>query len=257
MNLIDIFNDTKLKSLNINDDIDKSIDVYTSDELNCVSVSDVSNYNNIYVVNGGTVNTGYKLSFYGNQTVAILNFANGIFPGGFVEYGSHAQEECICRSTSLFKYITSKKANELFYSVNKSNYSNGLCTDNVLYTRDVAILKDDTTYEDVPLSRFDVITCPAPCCELDEKDALDVYLHRITNIVISAIKNDVDILVLGAWGCGAFGNNPILVAQAFARVLNTYNVAFNKIVFSFVDELRDVFIEQLEKYYLGEVKYDL
>lgn len=97
---------------------------------------------------------------------------------------------------------------------------------------------------------------PSTIIQLPDYDALKIYRNRIGGIVKAAIVNNADCIILGAWGCGAFGQSPTLVAQAFAEVLNDYSGAFRKIVFAIrptsgvgSDMTYDEFKRQLETYY--------
>lgn len=185
--------------------------------------------------------------------VAVLNFANPIEPGGGVLRGAKAQEENICRSSNLYKSLTSKNAYE-YYQLNnkilsKNQYNSMfLGTDQVIYSPDVLILKENVGYPDRFLRveqyiettySVDVITCAAPFFSgsgymLPNGDLQYLFEKRIRNILEVAIDNEVDVLILGAFGCGAFHNPPDVVADAFREVLLTdrYRKSFEQIVFA-------------------------
>lgn len=187
--------------------------------------------------------------------VAVLNFANPIEPGGGVLRGAKAQEENICRSSNLYKSLTSKNAYE-YYQLNnkilsKNQYNSMfLGTDQVIYSPDVLILKESEWYRPGFLCdekeqyvettyNVDVITCAAPFFSgsgymLPNGDLQYLFEKRIRNILEVAIDNEVDVLILGAFGCGAFHNPPDIVADAFREVLLTdrYRKSFEQIVFA-------------------------
>ncbi len=185
--------------------------------------------------------------------VAVLNFANPIEPGGGVLRGAKAQEENICRSSNLYKSLTSKNAYE-YYQLNnkilsKNQYNSMfLGTNQVIYSPDVLILKENVGYPDRFLRveqyiettySVDVITCAAPFFSgsgymLPNGDLQYLFEKRIRNILEVAIDNEVDVLILGAFGCGAFHNPPDVVADAFREVLLTdrYRKSFEQIVFA-------------------------
>lgn len=78
--------------------------------------------------------------------------------------------------------------------------------------------------------------------------------------MLSALENKAKTLVLGAWGCGAFGQNPYVMARAFAVVLNKYNKLFDRIIFAIKattkerdDDMYEVFKLVLEVFYKGKV----
>ena len=60
---------------------------------------------------------------------------------------------------------------------------------------------------------------------------------RIRNILEVAAAQDADILVLGAFGCGAFNNPPALVADVFRGFLvsREYGRYFRKVLFAIPD----------------------
>lgn len=185
----------------------------------------------VEIVHGGTVEVGYK---YANQyRTAILNFADAITPGGLVLVGGTTQEENICRCSNLYEALTIGECMKDYYRANAKT-KGSVYLDKVIYSADVTIFRDDVSYKLIEPKKLDVITCPAPSAFFkDDKVALKIYKNRIRNIVNSAILNDADCLVLGAWGCGAFCQDPKLISKAFVEVLNELSGGFKKIVFAF------------------------
>ena len=245
----------------------KSTKVYTPTELTEFSKTlklNILSETPIKLVMGGTVSTGYNSTLYpSNKRVAILNFANAFTPGGMVLKGSSAQEENICRCTNLYESLVSKNGKP-YYTINSGMVDIGvngeIYTDTLIYTPNVTVFRNDVNYSLITPSYVDVITCPAPCAaNMDYTTAITIYEKRIQKIVLAAIANNVDTLVLGAWGCGAFGQNPRLIAQAFATVLNTYHGCFKEIIFAIrptyggnaVDITYNIFKEELSKGYFG------
>ena len=184
----------------------------------------------VRVENDGTVSAGSKSAIRGRKT-AILNFADGIEPGGLVLVGETTQEENICRCSNLYASLTTEKAYNEYYKVNAKAVS-GVYTDRIIYSKDVTFFKDDVTYADVSPYKMDVITCPAPSTKITNRDTeYSVIYSRLENIIKSAVINNVDTLILGAWGCGAFGQDPILICRCFNELLKKYN-AFNEVIFA-------------------------
>ena len=189
-----------------------------------------SNHTPITMVSGGTVETAYK--YAKDNKVAMLNFANALVPGGLVLTGAQNQEENICRCTNLYPILASNKCKSMYYDVNKSK-NDSIYSDNLIYSPRIVIFKDDKTYKRVVPREVDVITCPAPRYKfINDTDALNTYVTRIKNIILAPVSHSVDTLVLGAWGCGAFGQNTVLIARAFATVLNEYSGLYDNIVFA-------------------------
>lgn len=212
------------------------------------------------MIKGGTVSTGY--SYADKNRVAILNFADALVPGGLVEIGAHTQEENICRCSNLYPTLANDKSAREYYVPNKRN-GNFIYTDRIIYSRDVTVFKDDKTYENIEPRKLDVITCPAPSERLPDYEAGLVYRARIEQIIFSAIENGAECIVLGAWGCGAFGQDPVLIAEAFADVLNFYGGYFKKVVFAIRPTYGEVsggtykvFEDILSKNYEGGVMYE-
>ena len=73
--------------------------------------------------------------------IAILNFANGVNPGGGVVYGADAQEESLCRATNLYPCLTKPDVFGEFYDFN--NRRDFYFSDRVIYSENVCVFKDE------------------------------------------------------------------------------------------------------------------
>lgn len=192
----------------------------------------------IFVVPDSTFSAAQKNLRYGKT--AVLNFANPQYPGGGASKGAVAQEECLCRCSNLYLCLSAPNIFEDYYFYHKK-YTNHLFSDRLIYTKDVVVFKDES---EVPalLSRdewffVDVITCAAPYIakiDIDNTSLKSLFKSRIKNIFEAAIDNGVEVIILGAFGCGAFKNPPEVVAEAFHEVIdeNGYADNFKKIVFA-------------------------
>lgn len=180
--------------------------------------------------NGGTVSTAY--SYAKKYRVAMLNFANALTPGGGVLSGSSAQEENICRCTNLYESLTTPIAIARYYNRNEQMLKvEPRYTDTLVYSPGVIIFKDDIDYKRIPPLLVDVITCPAPMGGATDKME-DLLKRRMEGIVKSAIYHGVDVLILGAWGCGVFLQDPVIMARLFGEVLKKYSKYFEVIDFA-------------------------
>jgi len=170
------------------------------------------------------------LSIPKGRSVAILNFADFIKPGGGVVSGSSAQEECICRCTNLYPSLR----DEPLYKEHKEilNDVGYVFNDDIIYTSNVSIIKD-AGYEKLAPEDFytvDVITCCAPnmrYAEISENELKDIMIRRWGNILTIAEKKDIEELILGAWGCGAFKCDPSIVANAFKEAASKIKYSGN------------------------------
>ena len=187
------------------------------------------------------------------KKVAVLNFASAIKPGGGVVHGAGAQEECLCRCSTLYPLLNTAENKKAYYEPNKKLGDN-FHTDDIIYTPDVVICKTDTAFpervSEEEFAKVDVITCAAPNLnvkdskrysgdngftgELSLDDQYKLHYKRCKHILNVAAANGVDILVLGAFGCGAFKNNPDAVAKAMHEACKEYSKAFDIINFAVV-----------------------
>lgn len=192
-----------------------------------------------------TFAAAYKHRIYKNRSgenvvarVAVLNFANPHNPGGGVVNGAMAQEECLCRSSNLYAALTTNKAIENYYNYNR-NLEGLTFSDRIIYSKGVTVFKNDEYFpKQLPQAQWfqvDVITCAAPFNKnqiINESELMKILIKRIHTIFSAAYYHGAQVLVLGAFGCGAFGNPPEIVAKAFHEVWRGYKKDFIKIVFA-------------------------
>lgn len=171
---------------------------------------------------------------------AVLNFANPENPGGGVRLGAMAQEECLCRSSNLYACLSAQSVYEDYYQFHR-NLPGSFYSDRLIYSEGVTIFKDGA---DTPrlMNRdewfqVDVITCAAP--NLAQRRYTNATVlwrrlqRRIRNILEAAANHGVEVLILGAFGCGAFKNPPSTVAYTFKEVIDEYyRGVFKKIIFA-------------------------
>ena len=155
-------------------------------------------------------------------TPLVLNFANGIYPGGGVRMGATAQEEDLCRCSSLLLSLESSQASE-YYQYNRSLQS-CMGSDAMIWTRDVVVVKNSQGQLLDEPQLVSVLSCSAPYVSkgMDGLTRSQYELlmgDRISRILICAYHLGYRDLVLGAFGCGAFGNDPHLVARLFYQKL--------------------------------------
>lgn len=177
----------------------------------------------------------------GRGKTAVLNFANPHYPGGGVARGAMAQEECLCRSSNLYPCINGEGVFEEFYGYHRTKTDYDF-SDRLIYSPGVTVFKDDAPVpqlmEQRDWFRVDVITCAAPYLAkrryVNKTVLVNLFKARIRNILEAAIDNEIEVLILGAFGCGAFGNPPEVVARAFREVLEEqrYGTAFARVVFA-------------------------
>lgn len=173
------------------------------------------------------------------KRIAVLNFASATSPGGGVTTGSSAQEESLCRCSTLYPLLNRKLLWDKYYEPNEK-MDNALHTDACIYTPGVKIIKSDTNQpERLPQSEWidvDVITCAAPSFRfidpIEPKALLELHLERGRKILNVALDNKAESLVLGAFGCGAFRNDPDVVASAYAQLMQEYQGAFDEVEFA-------------------------
>ena len=156
------------------------------------------------------------------KPVLVLNFANPVNIGGGVYRGARAQEEDLCRKSSLLVSLESEHALR-YYS-----YNRGLRTymgsDAMIFSPEVEIIRDEhgALLEETVIVA--VLTCAAPMINhglegMSEEAYQTLFYNRIVGILKCAAYFGYERLVLGAWGCGAFGNDAADISDLFYRAL--------------------------------------
>ena len=167
----------------------------------------------------------------------VLNFASARRPGGGFLNGASAQEESLCRCSTLFASLASKEAEEM-YRYNVENPINTY-SDYMLFSPYVVVFRD--TEKGLLEKPFvvSVASVPAPnrsagARHESEETIRNVLLRRIRRMLIWAVKHGNKNVVLGAWGCGVFRNDPVQVASCFKQVLTDegYGYCFDEVCFA-------------------------
>jgi len=167
--------------------------------------------------------------------VAVLNYANNHSIGG-APYLSGAQEESLCRCSTLLPCLQAMK--EPFYQKHIDMYHNNemdsMGNDDLIYTPDVVVFKTDVRTDPIYPQMMDsdswytanVITCAAPVLSDPEnrpENYEDIMRARIRKILDVAAKEGNEVIILGAWGCGAFKNPIAIVSKLFVECLKDYS----------------------------------
>ena len=166
----------------------------------------------------------------------VMNFANAHMPGGGFLLGTTAQEEALCRCSTLYCSISSPEASRM-YKYNNTHISK-VESDYMLYS-DVCVFRNSKCeLLDKPFITS-VITIPAPnrmgaAMFASKQIIAETMMRRIRILMLIAYKNGRKNLILGAWGCGAFHNDPKSVAEYFRKVLieEEYGKLFDEVCFA-------------------------
>lgn len=198
-------------------------------------------------------------SCYKGQKTAVHNFASASNPGGGVERGASAQEECLCRCSNLYFCLNTPDMWSTFYNPHRNTH-NPIHNDDIIFTPGIKVFKTDTNepklMDEKDWYDVDVITCAAPNLRaqpsnrynsgdgnktvvMRDKDLLVLHEKRLRRILDVAVMENVETIVLGAFGCGAFSNNPEVVALAASNVVKEYLKAFKNIEFAVYCSPRD------------------
>jgi uncharacterized protein (TIGR02452 family) len=183
---------------------------------------------NIVVTRESVLEAAARLS---SEAPCLLNFASAIHPGGGFLRGAPTQEESIARSSGL--YPTLIKFPEFYEENHRSQRKNfGLYLDYAIYSPDVPVIRNDAgKWLEDPYC-VSIVTSPAPNRysilhqdkEIEkstddiatiDKSIREVFDRRMYQVLSIMASHGHKVIILGAWGCGAFGNDPVMVAELF------------------------------------------
>lgn len=191
----------------------------------------------VKVTNKDTFSAALDMSRYSSLgEIAVLNFANPVNPGGGVKYGAMAQEEDLCRKSTLYVSLKSESVSE-FYQFHKKE-CDCFSSHSIIVSPNVEVFRSYNN--DLLPYTFSVavISCAAPIFDGIKKKSYsyDEYTsllyERILGILSICEKMGYTKLVLGVWGCGSFSNDPKLMAKLFYKALCQFNGAFKEIEFA-------------------------
>ena len=188
---------------------------------------------------------------YPGRRVAVHNFASATNPGGGVVEGSKAQEESLCRCSTLYPALNTEELFSRYYLFHR-NRQDVRYTDACIYTPDVLIIKtDEMMAKRLPESQWrqaDILTCAAPNlrrvpynfmnpgnglpAEVSAEELFEIHRKRAKHLLTVAAAHKDQILVLGAFGCGAFRNDPQVVAKAYKETLAEFSGVFEHVEFA-------------------------
>ncbi len=187
---------------------------------------------------------------YPGAKIAVMNFANAFEAGGGVANGASAQEECLCRTSTLYPLLYRRTLRDSYYKYHY-DLATPKASDALIYTEGVIICKTDTDLpERMPKEDWvtvDVITIAAPDLRegtyryfglvkrgtgMKAAEQFACHVKRAIHMLTCAAAKGADVLVLGAFGCGAFENDPLVVARAYQTALQVFPKVFEHIEFA-------------------------
>jgi uncharacterized protein (TIGR02452 family) len=189
----------------------------------------------IEVENETTLAAARRLLASGYKPV-VLNFAAPTHPGGGFLSGARAQEEYLARSSGLYACLR----NNPMYEFHRSNYD-PLYTNYAIYSPQVPVFRTDDGVqlieEPYPLSIITAAAVNAGRLDAARQGEISAAMwQRIVKVLAVGLLHGHDSIVLGAWGCGAFGNDADEIAGLFNRALRqNFRGAYRRVIFAIVD----------------------
>jgi len=176
--------------------------------------------------------------------LVLLNFASARNAGGGFINGAKAQEEDLCRCSGLYPCLLAQRG---YYEANR-NYESTIYTDHLIYSPNVPWFRTRSRNKPDTVFLASVITAPAPNAGVvlsrdpHALPQIEAALRRRAGLVLAvAAENGHRTVLLGAWGCGVFRNDPALVADAFGKWLesDTFAGVFDRAVFAIYDSSKE------------------
>ena len=181
-----------------------------------------------------------KLNEEGITNIMCLNFASAKNPGGGFINGADAQEESLARASALYSsQLQAKK----YYDIHR-NMKSCVYTDNMIFSPKTPVFNTDKgEMLDQPIL-CNFITSAAVNTGVVKRQEPELEFEienlmrkRIEKVFALSYAKKMEVLLLGAWGCGVFRNDPNLIAKLFKEQLECkYNNAFKKVVFAIYSE---------------------
>ncbi|MCD7770194.1 MAG: TIGR02452 family protein [Oscillospiraceae bacterium] len=171
---------------------------------------------------------GLRAAGEAEPRILVLNLASATQPGGHTRKGASAQEEDLCRRTSLLLSLESEDAKR-YYDYNSARKTR-MGSDAVVLSPYVEVIKDTSAKplpEPFPIS---VMSCSAPMIRLGLEGMTQVEYEqmlykRIRGMLLAAASQGYRHLILGAFGCGVYGNDGAVVSDLFCRAIRDFTYA--------------------------------
>ncbi len=163
-----------------------------------------------------------------SQKILVLNMASFTTPGGRTRDGAGAQEEDLCRRTSLLLSLESEDAKK-YYDFNNAKKTH-MGSDGVIISPNVEVIKDSSAKNMSEPFAISVMSCAAPMIRMglegmSKQEYEEMYYNRIYGMLSVAASQKYRHLILGAFGCGIFGNDAAVVSDLFYRAIKEFTYA--------------------------------
>lgn len=221
----------------------KEANLYTPAQVSQLSEQDMPGNNHIRITlrNQDTLEAAFELHQHRSENekpVLILNFANPHRPGGGIRSRPGTQEEHLCVKTTVLCSLETEEAWP-FYQTNLDCGTQAQ-TDAILFSPNTMVIRNpNLSLREDPFP-VAVMTVSAPIASRMEESELpnleNILNRRIYGMLRAAATEGYSRLVLGAWGCGNFGNDPELVARLFCDNLTG---SFDEVAMAVFDNSED------------------
>lgn len=163
---------------------------------------------------------------YREGKTCVLNFASFKNPGGGFLKGEVAQEEYLCQNSTLYNVLSQFTS---YYEKNRLNTNDALYWNRAIYSPGIVVLPSEV--------KVDVLSCAAPnikASRMIDSKKVQAVISRIKFVLDILEKEWCDTVILGAFGCGVFGNDPRFVAKIF-RSQGVLHRGFKRVVFAILN----------------------
>ncbi|MCD8046247.1 MAG: TIGR02452 family protein [Clostridiales bacterium] len=161
-----------------------------------------------------------------NPKILVLNLASATQPGGRTRQGASAQEEDLCRRSSLLLSLESEDARR-YYDFNNARKTR-MGSDAVMVSPDVEVIKDSSSDLLSESFQISVMSCAAPMVRLGlegmSQQKYEAMLYkRIEGMLLVAASQNYRHLIMGAFGCGVYGNDAVIVSDLFCHAFRNFS----------------------------------
>lgn len=199
------------------------------DRSYCRNMSN-SSVSKVTITHDKTYDVIKQLWIDGECFACVLNFASFFNPGGGFMKGAFAQEESLCAVSGLYPVLSQLDV----YEQRAEKKTPPEYNDEIIYSPAVPFTMSEGELAEPYL--VDIISCAAPNCNrivmTQQRQYMDALNKRIEAIYLRPYLNGCNTLVLGAWGCGVFKNDPGLISNMFASIMSKYQGLYRDVIFA-------------------------